>query len=207
MLDVLHELPARELGLESYKADFRRHFWTVGVSWKIERRQSFQEPGNPSWEAMAAGDWDTSLKLVEEMRAPRMRHQRELDARGIAQRRARVVSMPISPYLQWELHALRLWAELGEQIRVLSATVVRDLETTGELPEVVVLGDASAAQPVMYEILYREDRLAGARKFTDPELIAACRAEIAALWSKGEDLLDYFERVIAPLPPPAPQGV
>jgi hypothetical protein len=155
---------------------------------------------------VAENDWAKSLKLAEEMRADRREHQRKLDRCGIVQRRIRFVSDPPTPYLQWELHLLMIWAELGEQIRILPAEDVTHLETQTALPEVVVLGDRSPST-VMYEIQYTEGVLSGARKFTDPELIGICRREISDHWQQGEDILHYFPREIANLPQPAPQGV
>jgi hypothetical protein len=65
--------------------------------------------------------------------------------------RLRVVAKPIIPYLQWELHSLKLRAECGELIRILPAAAVRQLEDDGELPEVVTLGSSNA-----YHILYEQ---------------------------------------------------
>jgi hypothetical protein len=207
MLDLVPDLPGERLGLKSYSADFQEHFWTADVTWKLERQESFREPTVPSWAAMERGDWNTAVRLIEEMRGGRAEFQRKLDRQGIVQRRIRIVGHPVTPYLQWEMHALRLWAELGEEIRVLPTEAVHDLEPVRMLPEVVVLGGRSAGSPVMYEILYRAGELVGARKLTDRRLIAECRKEIAALWSEGEDLFDYFDREIAVLPPPSPQAV
>lgn len=207
MLDLIPHLPAETLELRGYSADFQENFWAVHASWKLERQESFREPRVRSWLAMERGDWATAVRLIEEMRAGRAEHQRKLDEKGIVQRRVRIVGSPVTPYLQWELTALRVYAELGEEIRVLPAAAIRGLEAAGKLPEVLVLGGESAAEPVMYEILYRDGELAGARKFTDPDLVAACREQIADLWYAGEDLLSYFDREIATLPPPVPQAV
>jgi hypothetical protein len=55
----------------------------------------------------------------------------------------------------------------------------------------------------MYEICYDDTGTQiGGRKFTDSELIEQCLSEVHALYSQGEDLLAFFEREIAPLPPP-----
>nr|WP_189162824.1 DUF6879 family protein [Sphaerisporangium melleum] len=167
---------------------------------------TFKEPASASWVAMAEGDWDKSLRLAEELRAGRHEHQRELDRKGITQRRVRFVCDPPTPYLQWELHLLVIWAQLGEQIRVLPTAAASPRETQGTLPEVLVLGHDSA-NPVMYDIQYENGVLAGARKFTEPDLIKICRHEIMTYWEQGEDLLRYFPQKIAHLPPPAPQGV
>jgi hypothetical protein len=203
MLELIPDLPAEEQELKQYLDDFQTNFWTTDISLKLERQESFKEPGVPSWEAMSRGDWTTSVRLIEEMREPRIEHQRQLDERGITQRRVRIVTRPVTPYLQWELYALRVWAELGEEIKTLPTEAVRDLEPARKLPEIVVLGSESSTQCVMYEIIYSDGMLAGARKFTDRTLIATCRAEISGLWLRGEDLSSYFDREIMPLPPPS----
>jgi hypothetical protein len=205
MLEDLAGLPAPLLDLGEYRRDFQRNFWKADATWKLERRLTFREPTSPSWVAMAEGDWEKALRLAEEMRAGRAEHQRELDRHGIVQRRIRFVCEPPTPYLQWELHVLMIWAELGEQIKVLPAAAIAGLETRVELPEVLVLGH-HASSPVMYDIQYTEGVLSGARRFTDPEVIDACRREIVAHWRRGEDIFDYFPRRIAHLPPPVPQG-
>ncbi|MEV6985271.1 DUF6879 family protein [Sphaerisporangium sp. NPDC051017] len=206
MIEQLGDIPAQFLDLDSYKKDFRHHFWKIDMSWKLERQLTFKEPTTPSWLAMAEGDWDTSLRLAGEMRPGRMEHQRELDRCGIVQRRIRFVCEPPTPYLQWELHLLMAWAELGEQIRILPVEAATPRETRATLPEVVVLGHHSTP-PVMYDIQYTNGVLSGARKFTDVDLIDICRREIIDYWQAGEDLLRYFPRKIADLPRPAPQGV
>ncbi|GII64223.1 hypothetical protein Skr01_43080 [Sphaerisporangium krabiense] len=206
MIEQLGDIPAQLLALDGDKEDFRLHFWEVDASWKLERQLTFKEPGTPSWLAMAEGDWDKSLRLAGEMRAGRREHQRELDRCGIVQRRIRFVCEPPTPYLQWELHLLMMWAELGEAIRILPVEAAAPRETRAALPEVVVLGHHSAS-PVMYDIQYTDGVLSGARKFTDGDLIDVCRREIVEYWEMGEDLLQYFPREIVNLPPPTPQGV
>jgi hypothetical protein len=68
MLDRVAELTGQELKLDDYFEDFDTRFWQVNSSWKLERRQVFQEPDVPSWAAMAEGDRDRSLALADEMR-------------------------------------------------------------------------------------------------------------------------------------------
>ncbi|MCW2904826.1 MAG: hypothetical protein JWO67_7091 [Streptosporangiaceae bacterium] len=198
MLERLLDLPGRELGLDAYLSDFESYFWQVDETWKLERQQTFREPDVPSWAALAEGDCAKALRLAEEMRPSIRAHQERLDERGITQHRIRIVEMPPSPYLWWELHILRIRAELGERITVLDAAGLRSLEETRELPEVLVLGD-QAAYVIQYD---RTGVLNGARKLTDPQIVRACREEIAALHRKGEDLLSYFSHEIAPLGPP-----
>ncbi|MBC6456598.1 DUF6879 family protein [Actinomadura sp. HBU206391] len=198
MLERLLDLRGTELGLDTYLDDFESCFWRVTESWKLERQQTFSEPEVPSWMAMAEGDWATALRLAEDMRPSIKGLQQRLDDHGITQNRVRIVEWPLSPYLWWELHVLRIRAEEGERIRVLDAAAVRPLEEARELPEALVLGGR-----VAYVIRYDGvGVLDGARKLTDAQTIAACHEEIAALHRQGEDLLSFFPREVARLSPP-----
>jgi hypothetical protein len=190
MLDRVAELAGRELKLDDYFEDFDTRFWQVDSSWKLERRQVFQEPDVPSWAAMAKGDRKRSLVLADEMRDGIAEYQRRLDARGIVQRRMRIVELPLSDYLWWELHVLHIRAGLGERIRVLSPPAIASWETSGPLPEIILLGEQTT-----YQVRYDQDGIVtGAKLLPDPEVTAACRAEMTALWGKGEDLAAFLTR-------------
>jgi hypothetical protein len=190
MLERVAELTGQELKLDEYFEDFDARFWQVDSSWKLERRQVFQEPDVPSWAAMAEGDRERSLALADEMRTGIAEHQRRLDAKGIVQRRIRIVELPLSDYLWWELYVLRIRADLGERIRVLSPPDVASWETSGLLPEIIVLGDKTT-----YQVRYGDDGIVtGAKLLTDPKIAAGCRAEMASLWAKGEDLASFLTR-------------
>lgn len=190
MLERVAELTGQELKLDNYFEDFDARFWQVDSSWKLERRQVFQEPDVPSWGAMAKGDRERSLALADEMRDGIAEHQRRLDAQGIIQRRLRIVELPLSDYLWWELYVLRIRADLGERIRVLSPSAVASWETSGSLPEIILLGEHTT-----YQVRYDQDGIVtGAKLLADPEVTTACRAEMAALWAKGEDLASFLTR-------------
>lgn len=190
MLERVAELTGQELRLDKYFEDFDARFWQVDSSWKLERRQVFQEPDVPSWGAMAKGDRERSLALADEMREGIAEHQRRLDAQGIIQRRLRIVELPLSDYLWWELYVLRIRADLGERIRVLSPSAVASWETSGSLPEIILLGKHTT-----YQVRYDQDGIVtGAKLLADPEVTTACRAEMAALWEKGEDLASFLTR-------------
>ena len=196
MLEQVRDVPGHDLDPESYGADFWPYFDRISdVFWKLERIQDFREAGSPSWVAMTEGDWDRSLRLLGTGHADAKKHDQQA---GFARRRVRIAEHPVSPYLQWEMQYLRLRTGAGEQVRILPAESVRHLEARQPLPELVVLGTQ-----VLYAVLYDETgRLAGARRIDDPDVIAACRQEISELYDKSEDLLPYFDREIAPLPPP-----
>jgi hypothetical protein len=201
MLERVREVSARRLSQPQYMADYEREFARGGdIFYKLERRQTFREPRDPSWEAFIAGDWDTVLAMLDgedrELAARVAGHARKY---GYTTQRIRVVEFPISPYLQWEMQFFRLLVEEGQDLRVLRTEQVADFETKAMLPEVVVLGEHT-----MYEIVYDEAGTPdGGRRIDDPEVIHGCRAELAELFEQGEPLLEFFEEHIAPLPPPA----
>ncbi len=180
-----------------------QEFWSyfdriTDVFWKLERMQDFREPGSASWEAMAEGDWDRSLRLLSDDAGYVTSRTHDQKATFV-RRRVRVAEHPITPYLQWEMHLLRWRYQHGEQIRVLPAVAVAELERERPLPELVVLGTE-----VLYEVRYdATGALSGARRIQDQDVIFACRRELAELYDQAEDLLTYFAREIAHLPPPA----
>lgn len=196
--------PGQRLGLDDYSEDFGRHFWRSGSEgfWKLERQQSFQEPGVESWEAFRKGHWDESLALIEGQRGHYEEYLRRIAGSGFALHRVRCVEEPIAPYLQWELHLLHLKAQCGEDTRVLSGADILRYETQHPLPEIVVLGSS-----VMYEVLYDDDgKLAGGIRFDDPHVISRWRKTIQEMHQAGEPLDDFFSRRVAPLPPPSVTG-
>ena len=165
---------------------------------KLERGQSFREPGFDSWEAFQRGDWSAALALIEKCRASFAEYYQGMTNRGFTCRRVRVVELPVTPYIQWEMHVLRLRAELGEDIRVVPADLLGELEEQRNVPELVVLG-----RRALYEVVYDEEGVsAGARRYADPALIERAIEEIGALYSQGEDLFEFFDREISALAPP-----
>ncbi|MBQ0830580.1 DUF6879 family protein [Streptomyces tagetis] len=192
--------PGLRLGLDDYMEDFDRYFWRSGPEgfWKLERQQSFQEPGVQSWEAFRRGHWDESLALIEGQRSHYEEYFRRITASGFALHRVRCVEEPISPYLQWELHLLRLKAQYGEDTRVLTGEGIRRYEARHPLSEIVVLGSR-----VMYEVLYDDEGvLAGGIRFDDPHAVSECRQTIQEMHRSGEPLDDFFGSHVAQLPPP-----
>ncbi|MET9483357.1 DUF6879 family protein [Streptomyces sp. NPDC006638] len=200
MHDLLAGVPSERLDLDAYQEDFATYFWNCGEAgfWKLERQQHFREPGVASWEAFSRGEWPTALTLIAEQEDHFERYFREIKDHGFALHRVRVVEEPLAPYLQWELHLLRLKEKHGEDTRVVGPDDVRAFESDEVLPEIAILGTS-----VMYEIVYDERGvLAGGRRFTDAAKIAACKKVIQDLHRSGERLHSFFERRVSPLPPP-----
>lgn len=209
MLDVLTALQALDLGpahgVRLGLGDYDRDFWPRDEravdrdSWKLERRQDFQERDSASHDAMRRGDWNEALRLMEGGRERLAEIGREDRAKRHFFHRVRVVEKPFTPYLQWELHSLRLRDQCGiEIIRVVDAAKVRRLEASGLLPELVVLADE-----VLYEVRYTDEGLLdGATRYTDPDVVARGAGFLSGLYAAGEDIQSFFEREVAPLPPP-----
>jgi len=197
VLEQIRDIPGQSFDPESYLADCWPYYHRItDVFWKLERIQDFRQPESPSWVAMTEGDWDRALRLLGTGSADIRAHEQDL---SFMRRRVRIVEHPVTAYLQWEMHSLRRRAEeMGEQIRVVPADAIAHLEARRPLPEVVILGTET-----LYEVLYDDTGLhSGGRRIDDADVIAACRREMAELYDKGEDLLTYFDREIAPLPAP-----
>lgn len=199
MLDRVRETPGEILRpVQAYLDDSNQYWARIERFDKLERIQHFRQPEDASWRAFAAGRWEESLELSDLNRSEVVAEFAE-DARlGYSSYRVRVVEFPIDPYLRWEMERFRIRVECGENIRIVGPDRVARYEADGIVPELIFMGSLA-----MYEVLYDETGvLAGGRKFTDPELIAGCRAEVQALYAEGEDFRTFFEREITPLPPP-----
>ncbi|MDA0566969.1 hypothetical protein LG943_22010 [Streptomonospora sp. S1-112] len=190
----------RHLGLEAYLADFEKRLSRLesGDIWKLERRQHFQQPESESWSAFAAGEWDDALRTLDDA-GPSVRNELvALADSGIRVHRLRIAEQPLTPYLQWEFHSLRIRHRHGEDIRVGGGELVAPFEREHQLPEILVIGDS-----VMYKIRYTDSGvLCGAELYADAELIAACRDEVVRMHSAAVPLPEYFDRHVAALPPP-----
>ncbi len=188
--------------LAAYYADFEENFARAREFWKLERGQEFAEPGDASWEAFDRGDWDEAMRLLEARRPDLVKYHEETAAAGTSTRRIRIVSLPLTPYMQWELNLLKVRDETGGPIRVLLDSQVAGLEDQGPLPEIYTMDDA-----VMYEAVYDANGvLECALRYTDPELVGRCRGFISGLYERGEPIAGFFRREVAPLPPPPPRG-
>ncbi|MFB9967070.1 DUF6879 family protein [Sinosporangium siamense] len=194
----MHDLPGGFLALDDYIADFNTRLETCTALWKLERRQSFVEPDEPSWVALDEGDWAKSLELAEQTREETVEYYAEELRRGRPAHRVRVVELPLTPYLQWELHMLRMQEQGGARPRVVPPERVAGFERVRPVPELLVLEGV-----VLYDVQYDGNGAAlGARVIEDVDVVAACRHEIGELWREAEPLADFFEREVAHLGPP-----
>ncbi|MEV0307196.1 DUF6879 family protein [Nonomuraea fuscirosea] len=180
------------LDVPEYQARFERdHAACTEPMWKLERAQVFYEPDVASWRAMMDGDWGRSLALIERVAGPLadyFRHRQPV-------RRVRVVELPVTAYLQWEMHILALRARAGSPCRTVPAERVAALDP---LPELVIFSPS-----LMYEVLYdRHGGGSGGRRITDAEVVGPCLRAVRGLFDEGEEVDAFHEREVAPLPPP-----
>lgn len=188
------------LDQRSYERDFGENLWTAagGDCWKLERMQEYVEAGFPSWEAFMAGDWTLALRLYEEERPAIAAFHEKLRRQGSRFYRVRVVAEPVTAYLRWELHCLRLRAACGEQIRVVSVPAVSAFEPSGPLPS----SSRYAAGCSIRRATTTAPNLT-ARSATRIENLVARYEDFArGLYESGEDVESYYAREIAHLPPP-----
>lgn len=199
MRHLLNDVAGTRLDRETYKGDFRERFWASGNRLlKLEAQQTFAEPDDRSWKAaFVGGDWELALRLIDERRTEYEKDKERMRDLRITSRRLRVVRLPLSPYLQWELRVLRLMNEISDEIRVLDATHAPAHPAGGVLPELVVVNDTT------YEVLYDDTgALSGAIRRNDAGLAGSCRELISAWYDTGEDVGDFCTRHLPRLPPP-----
>jgi hypothetical protein len=198
---VLHPESGTRLRQDEYERDFGSRLWLAegADSWKFERMRFYDETGFPGWDAFAAGDWQRSLALYDDLRPDLLAFNRRHAERHASFRRVRVVATEVSPYLHWEMYCLRVRAECGESIRVLPEARLAAVEAAiGTAPDLVSLCGAT-----LYVTLYdAAGRPGGAKRFTDPGVVARYETFASDLYESGEDLAVYFDREIAHRPPP-----
>lgn len=188
------------LRLEDYFPEFDRYFWSTGEFWKLERGQTFAEPGDDSWEAFDRGEWNQSMQLLESRRAELLELHRSIAAAGQHTKRVRIVHLPITDYLRWELELLVLRDETGGPIRILLDTdhAVEEWESlNGPLPEVYTFDDVA-----MMEAIYDDNGvLDHAVVYLDQPSVVEGRELIRSLWGRAEPIRAFYDREIAHLPP------
>ncbi|GAA4506941.1 MULTISPECIES: DUF6879 family protein [Nonomuraea] len=181
------DLVTARLSPDGFRREFRNASRSVtGRVYKLERRQTFQEPGNPSWEAFAAGDMRRALELIEEDRATQRDFKKIFDDRDAHFYRLRVIEDPLSSYLKWELAHFRLNAEEGEKIFIVNQAMIADLDLRYRLDDYTIF-DRSLA----FFLNYSDDGLfLHADMVSDPAVMSelvALSEEVLARSIRFED--------------------
>jgi hypothetical protein len=161
MRDLLDTAPGTPMSREEYLAEFWDRIWRARGHdiWKLERAQHFRAPGYNVWEAFDQGDWPESMRRLKAGRAQIAAENDRLRRQGATLHWVRAVETPLSAYLRWILTVLRVRADSGTDALIVDSGHLTPLETTGQLPELVVLGDAT-----LHELRYDSaGTLVGAR--------------------------------------------
>jgi hypothetical protein len=195
MSEYLGDLSGARLAQAQYSADYRRSYEKLSdtTSWKFERRQTFVEPHDESWQEFDRGNWERSLARFNDRRPKLLAQAREDAARGIELYRVRIVAEPISPYLLWELHVLKVRAECGEMIRIVDAETIAEFERDGDLPEILTLGD-----DIVYQIVYDDSGAPdGAIRSADRADVDRWVSFMRKLYDQGQKIDSFFARKVA----------
>src|SRR2546430_9588369 len=106
MHDLLSGASGESLTLDAFDDDFEKRFAASGGhdSWKLERLQTFSQPGEARWEALARGDWGEAIRLIDERRESLETFAQDIDLIGVVPHRVRIVEKPIVPYLQRKMY-------------------------------------------------------------------------------------------------------
>ncbi|MFJ8476143.1 DUF6879 family protein [Kitasatospora sp. NPDC094011] len=193
MRDLLGGVSGDRLPHAEYKADFRQRDFAVDGydSWKLERRQDFQQPEDASWRAFLEGDRSKAWELIEARRDELLQLSRLADDHACRLLRVRVVEFPLIPYMEWELPLLRVRAECGELIRVVGPELIAPYELDGPLPELITLGSDT-----VYDITYDAVGLAdGATRFLDRATRDRVADFVSRLYDRGEDIESFMARL------------
>jgi hypothetical protein len=129
MLKAISRMPnflsTTELAREARRVDGAKAFFSLFPSawksverevWKLEGRQVYKEPGNPSWELLSKGDLEGAMQLIPATRQADVPLYDSLAERSVRFLRLRPVVFPLSNYLQWELGSYAFNEEHGESI-------------------------------------------------------------------------------------------
>ncbi|UUY01572.1 hypothetical protein LRS13_12590 [Svornostia abyssi] len=113
---------AQRVTLDEFDAAFDRLSEAALVIRKVEVLQDYVEADNPAWQLLVAGRWDDAVAKLDDFYEESKEYYDGLAARGAVLRRLRLLTRPLTRYVQFELEAYRIASELGEQISILDCT-------------------------------------------------------------------------------------
>lgn len=178
------------LGASEYVADFYKKYESATTRIrKWESRQTFREPGNDSWEAFQTDNWQEAMRLAVEPDEQLEKFYRIAKNRGVAFQRCRLIKLPLTPYLQWELALLRLRTPMGETVRLLGLPPAD--ESHIEL--------ISIDEHYLYEISYDDHgELVGARRTQSRQPLESYCRFFDANFAVGVGLSDWDQHLMPP---------
>ncbi|MBB5117909.1 hypothetical protein AF335_10155 [Streptomyces eurocidicus] len=114
-----------------------------------------------------------------ERRRPWLDLVRETVGRGVAMRRARIVSTPVSEYIRYEHAGTYLNAEAGESVRWLPRRLASDLALPGN--DLWLFDD----RLIRFGHFTGDGASAGHEMCDDPAVIKLCGAAFEAVWERA----------------------
>lgn len=112
---------------------------------KIERLQSYEEFGDPSYEAFLKGDMKSAIHYLEERLAAQIPLYEMLNRKDADFVRIRIVDFPISDYLKYEFEAYRIAEGYGEKIFIVKSNDVISLINSVNISDYLLFDNSTAA--------------------------------------------------------------
>jgi hypothetical protein len=182
------------LDLDEFGAAFASAWSRINSRFlKLECWQAYQEPEvNESQAAYNRGDIEAARELLHrEAEADRPLYE-DVQRRGIEYARVRLVTEPLTPYLEYELLSYRIRADLGERIEVVRCGP--GLRLPDERHFDFLLFDRHTA--LVHDYGTAElGRQIGGWLTHEPDVIAALESFVRALRRQAVPLQQYLTKV------------
>lgn len=185
-------------------SEFRERFlkeWHRSIArfLKVERRQEYAEPNDPSYQAFARGNFAEAHRLVAERIREQESFYRPARAKGVDLVRVRIVDDPLSSYLRdYELPSYVVSAQLGERIVVTRAGEVKQVLDRFRVPD-FLLFDARCVLVNNYNEAGAPD---GALLVDEPALVDEYRSVAERLVASAVELETFLADEGITVPPP-----
>jgi len=120
--------------------------------------------------------------------------ERDTKSKPYETKRIRIVEEPLTPYLWWEMHILKMRSEAGDQAVVLRKNDVAQWEVSTPLPEIVGLGDS-----ILWVVHYDDEGVyESATRVNDPTIVQSSREQFLGLFAGGEELQHFCASKVDP---------
>lgn len=147
----------------------------------LEMRDSYT-PDDPWFQSWRRGDME---EFERRQRRPWLELIREVSARGVLVRRARIVSEPVSEYIRFEYATTASNVEAGEGVRWLPRRLASDLCLPGN--DFWVFDD----RLVQFNHFTGDGGVAGHENTSEATVIKLCASAFDAVWERGIDHSQY----------------
>lgn len=151
----------------------------------LEVRDNYYPPDYPPLARFLADEPDNY-----EWFQPWLNHVENTTARGVAIRRARVVTVPHNDYTRYAKHVARLNVQAGEEVRYLPRHLIDPGDVTAD--DWWIFDDSVVAFTVFEP--GEAGRWVGAAVTTDPHIVSYIRTVKQRVWSLAVPLSEYQQQ-------------